>query len=254
MESPLLRKAIIMSLDKKKLVEKIWGGNATYTSQFIHPQDPWHSPPPPQCEELAYNPESATKIFEALGYKKTKKGLINQKSGETLTILFMSNHESLARKETATEIKKQWEAFGIDTKIRLIPGKIFFQDVLRKASFPGTALYAWKKPFPFNPFETFDPMAIPGQRNGFNGQNLTGWVDKQIESLLKLLKNEWNFSKQKLINDQIVRRFCEESPSISLWFQPVFTIIHKRMVNVRNAGYTFPSPYSSESWDRQPVP
>ena len=75
MESPLLRKAMIMSLDKKKLVETIWGDHATYTSHFIHPQDPWYSPPPPQCEELAYNPESATKIFEALGYKKTKKGL-----------------------------------------------------------------------------------------------------------------------------------------------------------------------------------
>lgn len=254
LENPLLRKAMIMSFNKRELAEKIWDSYASYTSHYIHPQDPWYMPPPSECDELAYNPESAKKIFEALGFRQTKKGLVNQKNGEVLTILLMSNNESRSRKETTRAIKEQWEKLGIDTKIRLIPGKIFFQDVLRKASFPGIALYAWKKPFPFNPIETFDLSAIPDQKNGYSGQNLTGWQDKQMESFLKLLKNEWTLSRQVRINEQIIRRFCEESPSVSLWFQPAFSIIHNHIKNYRNIGYTFPSPYSSEFWETQTAP
>lgn len=208
---PRIRQAIAFALDRKRIVEELWQGNATLASSYLAPDHPFFMPDLP---DYPFDPDRALQLLEEAGFAN---GL-----GETVTLLLPAGRDD--RLKMAEVIRESLFLLGLELDIvPVTPNKLF-------AKGPRTPLFgqnfemvlcSWTADFA-TAAHLFLCEEISGENNGFGGRNFSGYCDKEFDAitLAALATNDRNrwFQSQQFWADRL--------PAIPL-FQP-FKLAAKR--------------------------
>jgi peptide/nickel transport system substrate-binding protein len=113
-----LREAIGWSLDRKTMVEKVFGGHGSVGSTIIPPiYENLHLTPP---NEVTYDPEKAKSLLDAAGYRVGTDGIRRAENGAPLEFRLAGRSDSPTSKKAVEFIKRYLADIGIEATVTLI--------------------------------------------------------------------------------------------------------------------------------------
>lgn len=177
----VVRKAIAMSIDRKKMVDEIYYGHAALVDQPQLPQIKSYRLP---WGKVAYDPAGAIKLLDEAGWKPGADG-IRVKNGVRAKINYLTTTGSTPRQKSAQIIQANLKRLGIDVATTFQPSSVVFtRDGVYGRNFdlvqfggvftvtdPGTWFYT-----------EFHCDQTPSPANGFSGNNLSGWCNPAVSS------------------------------------------------------------------------
>ncbi len=113
-----IREAIGWSLDRKTMVDKVFGGHATVGTTIIAPMfESWHLNPP---NEVSYDPNKAKALLDAAGYRVGPDGTRVAENGARLDFRLFGRSDSPTSKKAVEYIKRYLADVGITANVTLI--------------------------------------------------------------------------------------------------------------------------------------
>ena len=113
-----LREAIGWSLDRKTMVDKVFGGHGSVGTTIIAPQfKDWHLSPP---NEVSYDPGKAKSLLDAAGYRVGPDGIRRAENGARLDFRLFGRSDSATSKKAVEYIKRYLADVGIAANVTLI--------------------------------------------------------------------------------------------------------------------------------------
>lgn len=188
LDSPALRQAVALSLDKQLLCQQSAGSLGTVTDTSILPGTDYSRP----VGESSYDPEGAKELLAQAGYE-----------GETFSLACTSQRASLA-----ALIQQDLAAVGIQTEIETVDSATLFAGMndgtydLAVASHTPTSLPLW-----------FTGSRFTADNNIFRVQDLSHYT-----ALLSALEQETNETARIDLVDEWEAYLQEEMPFVPLWF------------------------------------
>ena len=188
LDSPALRQAVALSLDKQLLCQQSAGSLGTVTDTSILPGTDYSRP----VGESSYDPEGARERLAQAGYE-----------GETFSLACTSQRASLA-----ALIQQDLAAVGIQTEIETVDSATLFAGMndgtydMAVASHTPNSLPLW-----------FTGSRFTADNNIFRVQDLSHYT-----TLLSALEQETNATARIDLVDEWEAYLQEEMPFVPLWF------------------------------------
>ena len=221
LQNPDFRRALLTSINRELIIERVYGGQAVVANGPIMPGTwAFYS----DLENVDYDPVLAESLFDAtdLTYDeeekiyKTEAGL-----GVALTLIHPETREHL---QIAEMIKENWEALGVEVTLESKP----YEDVLtaletREYQALLVDLNLASSPDP-------DPYPFWGQAQIGSGQNYAEWDNRSASEFLEQARMMVDLGERERLyrNFQVV--FMRELPSLPL-FYPIYTYAITDVIN-----------------------
>lgn len=221
LQNPDFRRALLTSINRELIIERVYGGQAVVANGPIMPGIwAFYS----DLENVDYDPVLAERFFDAtdLTYDeeekiyKTEAGL-----GVALTLIHPETREHL---QIAEMIKENWEALGVEVTLESKP----YEDVLtaletREYQALLVDLNLASSPDP-------DPYPFWGQAQIGSGQNYAEWDNRSASEFLEQARMTVDLGERERLyrNFQVV--FMRELPSLPL-FYPIYTYAITDVIN-----------------------
>lgn len=196
-----LRKAIAYALDRKRIDDILWNGQATIANGPT-PPGLWWSPPEMGYE---YNPEKAKQLLAAGGIKP----------GTKLTLADPSNN---VYRQLDQLVKEQLDAVGLDVQLQPVDYDQYYQLTLdRKLNFTSME---WT--------QRADPDGLLYILFHSKGTaNSTGYSNPEVDKLLDQARLISDPAKRKVMYDQIHKDLSEDLPYVSIVFTAEYAAMGK---------------------------
>jgi oligopeptide transport system substrate-binding protein len=196
-----VRKALVMAIDKKRIVERITHGGEIPTSHFVPDGTANYTSP----EGLGYNPELARKLLAEAGFPGGKnfprmEYMFNAAAGGGKI------HEKIA-----IELQQMWrDTLGVDIELRQLEMQVYLseQDELHydisRSSWIGD----------YNDANTFLAMFVTN-----DGNNRTGWSNPRYDKLIQQANETTDTAqREKSFQDAETILVRDEVPILPLFF------------------------------------
>ncbi len=171
---PQVRRALALSIDKHRLIDKITGAGESVAPHFVPPGIPGYDSP----SGLDYDPEEARQLLADAGYP-------NGESFPPIDYLFNS---SKLNEQIAVEIQAMWqEHLGVKTVLRQLEWKSYLQD--QSNINYGVSRSSWLGDY-------VDPQTFLDVFTSNNGNNRTGWENTNYDGLISAANSEVNNAKR----------------------------------------------------------
>lgn len=222
-----VRKAIAAAIDRNGINKNIFFDTGYPTETFMG-------------TAIEKQPQEIDKLLNSAGWvrKASKYYKRDDKVFEFDLAIAVDNE---TQKAMANILKKQLKKSGILMHIKPIEGERFRSEFLSKALFQDAVLFAWEMEFQHFPLEMFLSELIPRVQNSYFGQNLSGWKNKTVDSILKLVQSkklEEIYAEINKANELV----SKEIPVIPLIFAPRI-ILHnpkRQGFNIYSMDYSDP--------------
>lgn len=196
-----VRRALLLALNRKRLVEEVAHGDAVVASQLVHPLVFGYDPSLPP---VPYDPEKARALLAEAGFA----------SGFTVPLGAGRGAEATVR-----IIKEEWGRVGVQVEEELLP----FPELLARARdgrlpvifFARTCTTSDASEFLDPQAHSFDP------EHGWGQENYPRMADPQVDRLLEEASRELNEEKRRVLLQQAQRRVLEQGyylPLVIRWF------------------------------------
>ncbi|MFN2302301.1 MAG: ABC transporter substrate-binding protein, partial [Anaerolineales bacterium] len=213
LQNPDFRRALMLSINRNLIIEKIYQGQAVIANGPILPGT-WAFYN--DLERLNYDPMEAKNLFESTGavYDEEQNAYVTENG--LLISVTLSYPETEHNREIAEQIKKDWETLGIDVTLKGKPYDEVLQDLEQRTY--QTALVdinLTRSPDP-------DPYPFWGQAQIQTGQNYADWDNRSASELLEQARMTVDMGERARLyrNFQVI--FMRELPSLPLLY-PVYT-------------------------------
>jgi oligopeptide transport system substrate-binding protein len=201
-DDPRVRRALALAIDKERIVKKITKAGEQTASHLVPDGTANYTSP----AGLDYNPELAKKLLAEAGYPGGKgfprfDYIFNAAAGGAAKM-----HENIA-----IELQQMWrDTLGVDMELRQLEWKVYLGAQshldydLSRSSWIGD----------YN-----DPQTFLGMFTSEDGNNRTGWKNKNYDALIAAANNEPDLQKRAEIFRQAETLLVkDEVPIIPLYF------------------------------------
>ena len=199
--NPNLRKAIAYALDRKRINEILWNGQATLADGPT-PPGLWWSPPAMGYE---YNPEKAKELLKAAGIAP----------GTKLTLSDPSNN---VYRQVDQLVAEQLKAVGLNVQLQPADYDQYYQLTLdRKINFVSME---WT--------QRADPDGLLYILFHSKGTaNSTGYSNPEVDKLLDEARLTADPAKRKVLYDQVHKDLSEDLPYVPILFTAEYAAMNK---------------------------
>lgn len=229
LQNPDFRRALMASINRDLIIERVYGGQAIIANGPIMPGTwAYYS----DLENVSFDPVVATSLFEATditfdeeaGIYKTESGL-----EVALTLIHPSTPEYT---QIAELIRDNWEALGVQVTLEGKP----YEDVL--AALETRAYQAALVDLNLTNSPDPDPYPFWGQAQIGSGQNYAEWDNRSASEFLEQARMTVDLGERERLyrNFQVV--FMRELPSLPLLY-PVYTYAITDAINGITVGPIF---------------
>ncbi len=239
-----VRKAIVMAVDREKIVKDLLDGRTKVSGTF------WEGMPyaDPGIKPLPYDPEGAKKLLDEAGWKAGATG-IREKGGVKLKLRYATTTREV-RKNTQVIVQQMLKNVGVDVELINHASDLFF------------ASYAEKGPIALGQYDIEQHSGNPA----FPDPDTVGWLCKEVASD----KNPSGTNAQYLCDKDLDALFAKQTATvdaqarvkifydigklisekvywISMWDDPDWWAVSKKLVNIKLSGAT---PFwNAHEWD-----
>ena len=178
LDNPLLkdrrvRQAILLSIDRKAISDRLFEGKQPVANSDINPLDPMYSQ---TARHYGYDPAAAKKLLDEAGFATIKNGFRTNAAGERFSIEITTTAGNRIREQVAQVIQSQLRQVGIELRLKAEPPRIF-SEALNRRNFTGLAMYAWVSRPQGVPRSTLHSQEIPTAKNAWSGQNYPAYAN-----------------------------------------------------------------------------
>jgi peptide/nickel transport system substrate-binding protein len=213
-EDAAVRRALMMGINRRWIVDRLLGGQAILASGPILPEN-WAYYE--GTEQVPYDAEGAVALLKEAGYTVPAEGeQIRGKDGVPLSFE-MVHPEGELYTAVAERIRDDWQRLGVEVTLKPVPYERLMQDYLEPRTYQAALaeLNFERAPDP-------DPYPFWHQAQIANGQNYSQWNDRQVSEYLEQARvlDDYNERAKRYRNFQV--RFSSELPALPL-FHPVYS-------------------------------
>jgi len=214
LQDPLVRRALLMGINRSWIVDRLLGGQAIVAHGPVFPES-WAYYE--GIEQLNYDSEAAVDLLKGAGYTIPAEGG-NVRAKEGVRLAFeMVYPEVDEYKQIAESIQKDWQKLGVQVDLKPVSYDELINDYLEPRTYQAALveLNLDRSPDP-------DPYPFWHQAQITGGQNYSGWDDRQASEYLeqaRVLVSAADRTK-RYRNFQV--RFASEMPALPL-FYPVYS-------------------------------
>jgi peptide/nickel transport system substrate-binding protein len=204
-----VRDAMALLVDRKGVVDFIYGRGGVATANFLNNPPRFRSP----NTKFDFNVDKANQILEAAGWKKGTDG-IRAKGNVKLKFVFQTS-VSQPRQKTQAIVKDACTKAGIDLELKSVTAAVFFGS---DAANPDTYQKFWAdmqmytttmtQPDPQIFMEQFTTDQIAQKANKWASRNLVRWSNAEYDATFKAAQQEFDPVKRAAMfikmNDLVV--------------------------------------------------
>jgi peptide/nickel transport system substrate-binding protein len=226
-----VRQAILMAIDRKTMVAKLFDNKFQVAQSFKHPTQLGYDP---KVKTYPFDPKAARKLLAEAGYNPGPDGILVHANGQKASIELVSTAGNRVRELVEQVIQTQLKAVGIEVVINNEPARVMFGESLRKRTFKGLVQYQADHRIDAVPFEFFHSTYIPRAENNFTGTNYSGFANAEMD---KALTEAWS-ALDPTVRAAAFKRLLtvanEELPIIPLYFPTSALVMPKGMTGMYN--------------------
>ena len=241
-----VRKALILAIDRKTLVERLFSGRATVADTWINDLEPNYTTE--GVVTYPFDPKKARDILEAAGWKAGADGVRRNSAGDRLVFEFTTTSGNAARSLSQQVLQSQWKSVGIQVNLKNEPGRTFFGETMRKREFKGLSEYGRYAFIGVPPTNYFHSSQLPTAENNYSGTNWTGFRIPEFDALLVEAETELDRSKQKAIWAKMQKIYSEQLIEIPLYFRQDPDVVPVWIKNYQSTGKESYQSYTAENW------
>ncbi len=224
-----VRQALLLALDRQRIVDQVLGGQALVA----------HSPLIPGTwaykEDVAhyeYDPEKAGELLDGAGWVMGRGDGVRHKGDRPLAFRLLAASEP-ERTGLAYMLAEQWAAVGISaTVVTASPAEVY--ETLVNRNFDAILVHLL---LPGDP----DPYPLWHETQTESGQNYAGLKHRRISEIIEQARTTLNREKRLELYDEFQTVFAEEVPALILYV-PIYTYgVDERIHNVQIGPLMYPS-------------
>ena len=102
-----VRQALLLAIDRKTLIGKLFGGHATIADTWINSVEPRYTP---DVESYPYDPAKAHDLLQQAGYTPGPDGICQDKAGNRLSLEFATTSGNRIRELSQQVMQSQWKS------------------------------------------------------------------------------------------------------------------------------------------------
>lgn len=239
-----VRKALLHAIDREKLAKALFAGKQQAALSNIHPLDAYYTD---AVTKYPADLKKAGELLDAAGWKMGKDNF-RYKDGKKFEISIMTTSDNKSRELVQQYIQAELKKVGVALSIKNEPARVFFGETVKKAAYPGMAMYAWISSPDNPPKSTLHSSEIPTEKNQWSGQNSGGWSNKKVDSILDAIMVEFDFAKRKALMAELQKIYVDEVPVIPLYLRAQIGVIPAQLTGFELTGHQFYSTLNVEHW------
>ncbi len=240
-----VRRALLLALDRKTMVDRLFDGIQKVAATFVSPLDPMHSD---EIPVTPYDPARARALLTEAGWTLGDDGIRHDASGKRLSLEFGTTAGNRVRELEQQVMKDQWRAVGIEAVIHNEPARTFFGDTLKHRTFGAMAMFAWTSSVSYPSRQVYGSDQVPTEANAWSGSNYMDWRDPTMQTALKQAETELDPTKQKAAWASMQRVYAEDVPVLPLFFGVQPHVLPKWLLGYRPTGHTDYASEWAEEW------
>jgi peptide/nickel transport system substrate-binding protein len=225
-DSPDFRRALMASINRDKIIEQAYDGQAVPANGPIIP-DTWAYYP--DLEKITYDPVEALSLFESTGVVFDEEENVFKTDSGLPVELTLLHPDTPTHTKIAEGIKKGWENLGI--KVALDPEP--YDEVL--AALEARDYQAALVEIDFSNSPDPDPYPFWSQAELQSGQNYSEWDNRSASEFLEEGRMTVDRAERERLYRNFQVLFMRELPSLPL-FYPVYTYAISSDINGINLG------------------
>lgn len=229
-----IRRALLMGIDRQKMVNELNDGQATIAHGPIFPGS-WAYYD--GIEKIHYDPENAIQLIRTAGYSIPASGGSVRENDEGISLSFdllIPDDEKYL--QIAEAIIDDWQQLGVGANLEAISYEDLIENHLDPRDYQAALVdinFA-NSPDP-DPYPFWDQAQITG------GQNYSKWDDRQASEYLEEARVELDLAERIRLYNNFQVRFASELPALPL-FYPVYNYgIDERINGVTMGAFYDPS-------------
>jgi peptide/nickel transport system substrate-binding protein len=220
LDNPILadirvRRALLMGLDRRSMVDKLMGGRVPIANSFVSPQQPMYSAAAPA---YPYDPARARALLAEAGWTPGPDGICRNAAGERLSLEFSTSTGVRVRELLQQVMQSEWRRIGVETTIRNEPARTLFGETLKHRAFRGLALFAWISAIESTPRQTLSSGQIPTAANNWGGGNYPGFRDATMDADIDAMEKQLDPAKRRPLWAEMQRIYAEQLPVLPLFY------------------------------------
>jgi peptide/nickel transport system substrate-binding protein len=226
-----IRHALLMGIDRQRIITQLNGGQATLAHGPIFPGS-WAYYD--GVEKIEYDPEGAINTLRGLGYTIPASGsqVRTNEDGDSLEFDLVYP-EGEANERLANAIAADWEVLGVRANLEPVASDELVSDYLDPREYQAALveINLSRSPDP-DPYPFWDQAQITA------GQNYSQWNDRQASEYLEEARIELDRAERVRLYNNFQVRFTSELPAL-----PLFYPIYNYGIDQRVNGVTIGSVY-----------
>jgi peptide/nickel transport system substrate-binding protein len=250
LDNPILkdvrvRRALLMAIDRKAIVDRIYKGHAEVADGTIPSGDPVavHDIP-----AVPYDPNGARALLADAGWTPGPDGVRRNAAGERLSLVFQTSSGIHLSELVQSVIQNEFKAVGVETTINNQPFRTLFGETMKKRAFQGLSYYSWTFSLAYTRRQLYHSASIPTAANNFSGTNFMDWRNPAVDAAIAVTENELDEVKRQKAWADLQHAYAEDLPSLPLFFPAQGLAIPKWLHGYVPTGITsYPSLFV-ESW------
>jgi peptide/nickel transport system substrate-binding protein len=249
-ENPILadirvRRALLLALDRKTLVDKLFEGMQPVATTWVNPLDPNFASDIPA---VPYEPAQARALLAEAGWKPGADGICRNAKGERLSLEFQTTSGNQLRELTQQVLKDQWKGVGVEAVIKNEPPRTLFGETVKQREFTGMVMYAWTSGVNNSPRQTLHSSQIPTAANNWGGSNYIAMNDKRMDTLIDQADAELDPVKQKAIWEEMQHIYVDAGTVLPLFYRAEAHVVPKWLKGYTPTGHGDMSILWAENW------
>jgi peptide/nickel transport system substrate-binding protein len=250
LDNPILadlrvRRALLASLNRQVMVERLFAGMQPVASSFVNPQDPMFADDVPL---VTYDPARARALLAEAGWTPGPDGICRNEAGARLSLNFQTTAGNRLRELQEQVMQDQWRRSCIETVIKNEPARTFFGETIKKRSFTGMAMFAWTSSVSGPPRQTLASDHIPTAANAWGGSNIMDWHSARMDRDISAAETELDPVKQKAAWRDMQHVYAEDLPVLPLFFRAEAHVVPIWLQGYEPTGNTDTTSTWAEEW------
>jgi peptide/nickel transport system substrate-binding protein len=209
-----VRRALLLALDRKTQVQKLFDGRQAVAASFVSPADPNYTEDVPTYD---YDPAKGKALLAEAGWQPGPDGICRNAAGDRLSLQLMTTAGNRLRELQEQVLQSQWKAACVEVTIKNEPARTLFGDTIKHRKYPGMVMFGTSHGINVTPRGEFGSDMIPTAANNWGGFNSLGFSNPRMDADIAAADTELDPEKRKAIWADMQRIYAEELPSLPLF-------------------------------------
>ena len=228
-ESPVLRQAIAMSINKQSIVDGILLG---YGKPAHLPTSPEMWTYPKTHFNYDYNPQQALTQLQQAGFKYDEQNNILYKDNQPVTFKIITNKGNKDREKAAVMIQDNLKNIGIKVAVQLMEWSSFIA-VVNANQDPkdyDAVILGWSLGLDPDGYSLWHSSQYP------QGFNFIGYQNDQVDQWLHKGRTTIDRTQRQAIYKKLYNKIAQDAPYVFLYYPESLVGIHRKVSGLSPAG------------------